>query len=118
MADGITLLQEARAVGLVVVAMGDQLRIRGPRRAEPIAKRLIAHKADVLKVLKRRLQAEMSSLPDPPDGASPNDLSGDWWVLWDERAAIMEYDGGLPREQAEAKALAEILLAMKPRVEG
>ena len=32
--------------------------------------------------------------------------------LWDERAAIMEYDGGLRRERAEALALTDILRAM------
>ena len=41
------------------------------------------------------------------------DLPGDWRVWFEERAAIMEYEGGLPREQAEAKALAETLRLMK-----
>jgi len=35
-------------------------------------------------------------------------LPPEWHLLWDERAAIMECEGGLPREQAEAAALAEI----------
>jgi hypothetical protein len=37
------------------------------------------------------------------------DLDPDWRVEWEERAAIMEYEGGLPRERAEAAALAEIV---------
>lgn len=37
-----------------------------------------------------------------------NDLPAAWWVLWDERAAIKEFHGGLSREQAEAEALTEI----------
>jgi hypothetical protein len=41
------------------------------------------------------------------------DLSPDWHLQWDERAAIMEYDGGLPREHAEAQALAEIIVQMR-----
>jgi hypothetical protein len=41
------------------------------------------------------------------------DLPPDWHLLWDERAAIMEYDGGLPRERAEALALADILGQMR-----
>jgi hypothetical protein len=41
------------------------------------------------------------------------DLPADWHELWDERAAIMEYDGGLPRERAEALALADILDQMR-----
>jgi len=42
-----------------------------------------------------------------------DDLPPDWHFLWDERAAIMEYDGGLPRERAEAEALAAILRLMR-----
>jgi hypothetical protein len=44
---------------------------------------------------------------------TPAELSPDWHLLWDERAAIMEYDGGLPRERAEAVALTEILGLMQ-----
>lgn len=35
----------------------------------------------------------------------PDDLPTEWHLAWDERAAIMEYDGGLTREYAEAEAL-------------
>ena len=37
------------------------------------------------------------------------DLPVKWWMLWDERAAIMEYHGGLPRKDAETLAYKEIL---------
>lgn len=43
---------------------------------------------------------------------TPADLPVDWWVLWDELAAIREYDGGCPRERAEALALTDVLKAM------
>ena len=43
----------------------------------------------------------------------PADLPPDWHLAWDERAAIMEYDGGLPRERAEFLALADILDQMR-----
>ena len=46
-------------------------------------------------------------------GIGPDDLPGDWRIEWEERAAIMEYDGKLPREQAEALALAEVIAAMR-----
>jgi len=36
-------------------------------------------------------------------------------VEFEERAAIKEYDGGLPRELAEAEALAEIVTQIKNR---
>jgi len=44
---------------------------------------------------------------------TPNDLSGDWFVVWDERAAIMEFDGNMPREVAEHYALLDVLKMMK-----
>src|SRR4051812_43418732 len=89
--DGLILLDEARAAGLSVRVEGDRLVIRGPRQAEPVARRLMANKAQVV------LAA----------------LSPDWHVQWDERGAIMEADGGLSREQAEALALSDILDQMK-----
>ncbi len=49
-----------------------------------------------------------------PD-VTPADLPLEWHFLWDERAAIMEYDGRLPRERAEAEALKEILGKMRQR---
>ncbi len=39
---------------------------------------------------------------------TPDDLPPEWHFVWDERAAIMEYEAGLPRERAEVLALAEI----------
>jgi len=51
---------------------------------------------------------------DGPDGEiRVEDLAGDWRVWFEERAAIMEYDGKLPRERAEALALAETVRQMK-----
>jgi hypothetical protein len=103
--DGLELLREARAAGLVVLAEGDRLRIRGPRQAEPVARRLLQHKGLVLNAL-------VSGLVVLHVG-DPDDLPGDWRVQWEERAAILEYDGGLPRERAEATALAEIIRLMR-----
>ncbi len=50
------------------------------------------------------------------DGASdltPADLPPEWHFAWDERAAIMEVDGKLPREHAEAAALADTMTIMR-----
>jgi hypothetical protein len=43
----------------------------------------------------------------------PDDLPADWHFLWDERAAIMEFDAGMPRERAEALAFDDILRQMR-----
>ena len=39
----------------------------------------------------------------------PDDLSGDERDEYEERAAIMEHDGGLPRAEAERRALARVI---------
>lgn len=95
--DGLMLLEEARVAGLKVTRKGDRLRIQGPRRAEGVARRLLAHKAAVLAALAL----------DAPGTA--DDLPADWCFVWEERSAIMQHDGQLSRELAEAAALAEVL---------
>jgi hypothetical protein len=58
--------------------------------------------------------ADTGDLPLAPD-IGPDDLPDDWRVEFEDRAAIKEYDGGLPRELAEAEALAEIVTQIKNR---
>ena len=41
------------------------------------------------------------------------DLPVDWRLEFEERAAIREFDGGQPREYAEAEALGEIVERIK-----
>ena len=48
MADGLELLVQATAAGLVVWTEGDELVVRGPKAAEGIAMELLAHQRDVL----------------------------------------------------------------------
>jgi hypothetical protein len=102
--DGLTLLDEARAAGLEVQARDGRLMIRGPRRAEPVVRRLLAHKALVLHAL---------TGGGAGSDITPDQLPADWHLLWDERAAIMEYEGEMPRERAETRALADILDQMR-----
>jgi hypothetical protein len=45
---------------------------------------------------------------DPPTLADIDDLPMDWRIEYEERAAILEYDGGLSRNEADAQALVEI----------
>ena len=49
--DGLTLLRAARRVGLAVAEDGGRLLVRGPRRLESEALRLLAHKDQVLRAL-------------------------------------------------------------------
>ena len=57
------------------------------------------------------LAPEPTAAPGLPriGDVGPEDLPMDWRVAWEERAAIKEYDGHLPRQQAEAEALAEVI---------
>jgi hypothetical protein len=49
--EGLTLLREARAAGLSLARDGEDLVIRGPRRAEPVARLLLSRKAEVIQAL-------------------------------------------------------------------
>jgi hypothetical protein len=51
--DGVRLLHQAQAAGLHVEAAGNQLKIRGPKRAEPLVRLLAEHKPAVLAALVR-----------------------------------------------------------------
>jgi hypothetical protein len=72
---------------------------------------------DAVAFLESLFRSPASEDPDPAPasvpGIGPDDLPGDWRVEWEERAAIMEYDGGLPREHAEVAALNEIIRRMR-----
>jgi hypothetical protein len=50
---------------------------------------------------------------DDLDMTGPESLPIDWRIEYEERAAILEYDGGLSREDADTQALVEILERMK-----
>jgi hypothetical protein len=49
--DGMTLLSEGWAAGLTVTTDGDRLVIRGPKSADAVARRLLAHKTVILAAL-------------------------------------------------------------------
>ena len=49
--DGLTLLREARQAGLFVTTHGQSLVVQGPRRLEPVARRLLAAKASIIDAL-------------------------------------------------------------------
>ena len=103
--DGLILLQDASAAGLEVLTDGSRLVVRGPRRAEVVARRLLANKSQVL----RALASRTAGIPQ----VGPDALPGDWRVEWEERAAIREYEGGQARKHAEAEAFTEVLHRMR-----
>ena len=88
-------LQSARAVGIRVRIDGDDLELQAP--AQPpheVLELLSLHKTDILRLLR-----------PTNDGWSPED----WQVFFEERAAILEFDGRVPRAEAELRAFAYCL---------
>jgi hypothetical protein len=55
---GMTLLEEARSVGLEVRTDGNDLVVRGPRDARRVAERLLAEKAATIEAIKQEQQRE------------------------------------------------------------
>ena len=111
--DGLTLVQQAQAAGLTVAVEGDRLRIRGPRRSEPMARRLLEQKPLVLAALSSSSTAPtVAPVPEGGQEIIVADLPADWGLEFEERAAIREFEGGQLREHAEAEALREILDGM------
>jgi len=86
------VLRSARAIGIRVRIDGDGLELEAPKQPpEVILKYLSRHKAEILELLRCG-----------DDGWSADD----WQVFFEERAAIAEFDGGLPRPEAEEQAFA------------
>ncbi len=63
-----------------------------------------------LEIVRRLVQLEPYELLT---GIAVDDLPGDWRCVFEERAAVMEYHGELPKELAEAKALEETIRMME-----
>ena len=88
----VEALKAARAAGIDLTLDGDDLALSAAS-APPAAvlDALSLHKAQIMVLLR---PAE--------DGWSVED----WQVFFEERAGIVEFDGGLPRAEAEAQAFA------------
>jgi hypothetical protein len=97
----LNLLLNLASRGVVLVPRDGKLVVDAPVGVlhESDREMLARHKAELLALLIA--------------GAAPDVLPPDCHLLWDERAAIIEYDGKIPRERAEALALTEILGRMR-----
>lgn len=72
---GLTLLVEACRAGLTVTVEGERLVVRGPHRAEPLARQILERKPEVVAELRRRSEvvggASTEHDPDAGDGEKP-----------------------------------------------
>jgi len=85
-------LKGARAAGIHLGIDSDDLALEAS----------LPPPAAVLDALSRHKAEIVALLRPAKDGWSAED----WQVFFDERAGIGEFDGGLPRDQAEARAFA------------
>ena len=85
-------LQAASAAGVRIGIDGDDLMLEAEAAPPPALLSILArHKSEILNLLR--------------PANDPWSMQ-DWWAWFDERAAIIEFDGGLSRREAEAGALA------------
>ena len=102
--DGLTLLRRAQDAGLTVEAEGDTLVIRGPKRAESVARLLLDHKPDVLAAL-----APIAA----PDRAAFDTQAGEperWRKRYAARIVHWFNCGQRRRPEAERVAYGEMIL--------
>jgi hypothetical protein len=88
----VQALKAARAAGVRLGIDGEALTLEAAAAPPP----------DVLDLLARHKTCVMALLRMGRDGWSGED----WQAFFDERAGIAEFEGELPREQAEARAFA------------
>ena len=85
-------LRKAWAAGVEIALDGDDLVLEASSPPpEPVLEALSRNKAGIVALLR-------------PGG--DDESAEDWQVYFDERAGIAEFDGALPRLEAEARGLA------------
>jgi hypothetical protein len=100
--DGLRLLRRARDAGLAVEVEGDKLVIRGPKRAEPVARLLIDHKPAVMAAL---VPAE----PPAPEAGKRTPEPAWWRRHCLVRAINWELSGARPESRARGLAWGELM---------
>ena len=118
--DGLSLLMQARAAGLTLAAEGQNLVIRGPKRAEPVVRLLAAHKAAVVAALAAAGEPGVQSAAAAPIAVeiAPDlaDMAPAYWRdLYEERCAIRQFEAGYPKAIAERLAWGETIPAATAR---
>ena len=110
--DGVTLVHRARNAGLRLEVAGNALNITGPKEAEPFVRLLAKHKAQVLEALANSGLRELRELrkiaPESHRAVSHSVDEEARRDHFEERAAILQFDEGLPRAGAEAIAQREM----------
>ena len=105
--DSGNLLATLKRLDVRLEPRGDRLRVDAPAGTitPDLREAMITHKVELLALL--------AGGRAPTIIEHPGQLSPDWRIEWEERAAIREIDGGLLREHAEYAAFREILDRMR-----
>ena len=98
----VATLKRARSADIDLAVVGTELAIRAPAGAQPsLLDALRANRADIIALLT----------------PGPGGMTGeDWIVLFEERAAIIEFEGGLSRLEAERRAFDDTLTVWRDLV--
>jgi hypothetical protein len=94
-----SILQTCNRLGVALVVKDDHLHIQAPKGV------LSANTLDFIKKYKEEIKEHLlSSLSSRSSLSCFSTVSDDQQEAYEERAAIMEYDGGLSRVEAEQAA--------------
>lgn len=88
------LLDDLAVIGATVEPAGDRLILRAGPTAIP---------ADLISRVRQTKAEILATLAALPAGRGWN--AQEWRAFYDERAGILEFDGGMPRPAAEAQAV-------------
>ena len=89
------IVRSVLAAGIRIRVHGDNMVLSAPQRPDvQLVDDLRSAKSEVLQYLRDLVLW----------------TEDDWNALYDERAGIMEFDGGIPRAEAEARAVEEVSL--------
>jgi hypothetical protein len=104
--EGLTLLRQAHEAGLAVAIDGDSLVIRGPKRAGPLARLLIANKPLVLAAL---APAKAVCEPNKVAGCGPSEAAC-WRRRFHVPVLARELIGDRSRAGAERLAFGDLVV--------
>jgi hypothetical protein len=108
-----TALEVAYRSGLSISVQNGRLCLRADEAPPPSVLELIkAHRTEILSILTAETDAKPAWRTQTgswrTQNADANDAHVAAWVDWNERAAVLEFDGGAGRREAERRS-AELL---------